>query len=227
MRCSPIAKSFRRYAAVSNHGCIDVKPLALRIRPLAFTLIELLVVVSIISLLISIMLPSLSRARDQAKSVHCLARLKEFGHALAAYENVNYDMLPPAMWAKLMPEDPPPVLANYGWAETLWTYVYKEEIRATEYFPAMRNIDPEQYENYFICRASKKRGFNSGHYRVYLPAWAAGTFTILPDGTFGDDTRPDPWSSTTRSTIKPKMPLMGDANEHSIAGNTRVAFNKD
>ena len=65
----------------------------------AFTLIELLVVISIISLLISILLPSLSRAREQAKSVYCLARLKEFGNAIATYENMSGGMSPAAEWS--------------------------------------------------------------------------------------------------------------------------------
>ena len=46
-----------------------------------FTLIELLVVISIISLLLSIMMPSLSRARDAGRSVVCKSNLKTMGLA--------------------------------------------------------------------------------------------------------------------------------------------------
>ena len=50
-----------------------------------FTLIELLVVVSIIALLISILLPSLSRAREQAKLTVCQANISSVGKTFILY----------------------------------------------------------------------------------------------------------------------------------------------
>ena len=61
---------------------------ALRIpRRQAFTLIELLVVIAIISMLISILTPSLARARQQAKSTVCMATLNEMMKGIVAYGN--------------------------------------------------------------------------------------------------------------------------------------------
>lgn len=60
----------------------------------AFTLIELLVVVAIIALLISILLPSLARAREISKRTVCAANLKGIGTSIATYANENAQMWP-------------------------------------------------------------------------------------------------------------------------------------
>ncbi len=53
----------------------------------AFTLIELLVVVAIIALLLSILLPSLSGAREQGKRAKCLSNLRSIGTSIYQYAN--------------------------------------------------------------------------------------------------------------------------------------------
>jgi prepilin-type N-terminal cleavage/methylation domain-containing protein len=66
----------------------------------AFTLIELLVVVAIIALLISILLPSLSRAREITKRAVCASNLRGIGQGMKVYSNDNGDWYPTALFAE-------------------------------------------------------------------------------------------------------------------------------
>jgi prepilin-type N-terminal cleavage/methylation domain-containing protein/prepilin-type processing-associated H-X9-DG protein len=73
-----------------NGRQVDAASSALR----AFTLIELLVVVAIIALLISILLPSLTRAREEARATKCSANLHQMGLAMHLYLEDNHGFYP-------------------------------------------------------------------------------------------------------------------------------------
>ena len=87
-----------------------------------FTLIELLVVISIIAVLMSIMMPALSKARKQASAVICTTNLKQISMGYMLYQNDYY----------AMPEysDRAYATGNIHWAGALRDYYANmEEIR--------------------------------------------------------------------------------------------------
>lgn len=91
-------------------------------RRIGFTLIELLVVVSIIALLIAILLPSLKRARVQAKTVKCGSQLHDIGIALGSYAS-TFNRFPPQNTLGEIGD--PPEKRN---AAGFWTYAVHKEI---------------------------------------------------------------------------------------------------
>jgi len=65
-----------------------------RRRPDGFTLIELLVVIAIIALLVSLLMPSLNRAKELARQAVCASSLNNIGRGIAQYGNEYDDRLP-------------------------------------------------------------------------------------------------------------------------------------
>ena len=70
-----------------------------------FTLVELLVVISVMSLLISISMPSFQRARLVSKRTNCMANLRSIGQAMGAYLTMHDEYCPYAAEYPILPAD--------------------------------------------------------------------------------------------------------------------------
>ena len=84
-----------------------------RHRKAAFTLVELLVVIGIIALLVSILLPALSRARRSAMTVQCASNMKQLAQAMLMYIQDNKGVLPPAVVNR---SSAAPMMYPNGWS---------------------------------------------------------------------------------------------------------------
>ena len=76
----------------------------------AFSLIELLVVIGIIAVIVSLLLPAVSAARQSAQSTACLSNLRQMAAAATDYAMRNGGSYPPAQWT-----DPADPLVLRGW----------------------------------------------------------------------------------------------------------------
>lgn len=87
----------------------------------AFTLVELLVVVAIIALLMTILVPNLSKAKVLTKRAACLANLSNLGKAAAIYQAEFGDYVP-ICWTNIDPKDHSQPNAWKSWRTSLLPY---------------------------------------------------------------------------------------------------------
>ena len=114
-----------------------------RYRKGAFTLVELLVVIGIIAFLISILLPSLSRARERSNRVTCLSNLRSLGQAMYLYAHDFRDRLPNGN----LPHDANPVSGDQVLVSVNRDYV---NATATFHCPSDRDPVPRQITNNYV-----------------------------------------------------------------------------
>src|SRR5688572_22374998 len=83
--------------------------------PRGFTLVELLGVIGIVALLIAVLLPALSAAREAAKTVQCLSNLRQLAAAAHQYTISHKGSFPISQYAA----SHPPTAFGYAWDFTL------------------------------------------------------------------------------------------------------------
>jgi prepilin-type N-terminal cleavage/methylation domain-containing protein/prepilin-type processing-associated H-X9-DG protein len=108
--------------------------------PRGFTLVELLVVIGIIALLVSILLPTLSSARQSAQTVVCASNQRQLALAAIMYADANEQSLPPGSAVSGSGDWEP------FWYDHLMAYIgQKGDVGAAATF------DRSNYGDAFIC----------------------------------------------------------------------------
>ncbi len=172
-----------------------------------FTLIELLVVISIIALLVSILMPALSKAREQAKAAVCLTQVKQWTQIFMMYTQENEDRF----W-----------LEKGNVAETLWMGVlvdYYDDVDELRVCPSATKgtndsvNNPRYYGNTKECWGSSDETVNTNG---YFPPGVYGSYGInhwindLNESIFSGWKGPDNQWRKMPAKNADMVPMVGD-----------------
>ena len=164
-----------------------------------FTLVELLVVIGIIALLISILLPTLSKARESAQQVRFMAGVRELGVGYTLYHQDHGGRLmlgytPASVGGNVVTVDDPvsgktfgfPIADRYPWrllpyVDDVWDILHLHGGEPDP--PTSTDSDSIAFEKAYELSLDPTFGLNS----IYLGGHAGGVF----QGFVGPDNRPN------------------------------------
>lgn len=159
-------------------------------------MIELLVVMAIISILASMLLPALGKAKEKGVTIACVSNLRQLGFAMQMYGDDSNDRLPLSSANILTPGQG--AFAGGGWMNTLLPY-YKNT-------------------NVLRCPALNSQ-YNQSGWSYFMGSVAFSVLVSSPDTN-------NPASVNMRSINLPSFyPLSGDCNYRSDPTNADLNNN--
>jgi len=141
-------------------------------------LIELLVVVAIIAILASILLPTLKRAKDQARTASCINNLRQMGTSVTLYRGDNDEWIPPL--GMYNPTLNPNVQKINEWPYRLNTYMKI----------STNLLERHETRSPFVCPADPSSDLYQGTQRFWIGyGWGVRSYygmnNVLGDNMFG------------------------------------------
>ena len=202
-----------------------------------FTLIELLVCVAILTILISLMLPSLSAARDQARLTTCAGNLHSLGQGMGVYASQYNQQLPPRPKPITSPSAwyyPTSFFQQHNWDPAVFPVIYGATYQP-KIFACPANPTTEIKAQQTIIQDGINRKIPWGYQYYGLtpglvrPPWAPRFWGDIYDGELA----PPPYQTgtarfdyvTLRREEVANMPLMSDLTMRSLTNAMTVFTN--
>ncbi|MFQ6036543.1 MAG: type II secretion system protein [Sedimentisphaerales bacterium] len=147
---------------------MNYKSRFIRYKTRGFTLIELLVVIAIIALLLSILIPSLRKAKEKVRQTACKSNLRNVGIAILMYLDEHGRILPHTRSSNgfLWYESDGVTYRKPGSGGTYWGIYYKDYLKDTKIFgcPSLRRVPRLIYNVPDPSKAIQHAAFGLNHH---------------------------------------------------------------